>query len=97
MREVVLSPDAVRQFRSLRAAGQRTLPNAMKAQLERADPARPTRNRFRLRRPSPHADFELRLGRLRVFYRILGDRVLVVLIGEKRGNRLLVEGSEFIL
>jgi len=55
--------------------------------------------RFPLRRLSPHADRELRLDDWRVFYTVLddGSLVLVNLIGEKRGNKLFIEGEEFEL
>ena len=63
------------------------------------DPLAVSRNKFLLRRPSPHAERELRLGDWRVFYTASDDGalVLVTLIGEKRGNKLLIEGEEFEL
>jgi hypothetical protein len=39
----------------------------------------------------------LRLGEVRVFYRVRDEIVEVVLIGQKRGNRLLIGGEEFEL
>jgi mRNA-degrading endonuclease RelE of RelBE toxin-antitoxin system len=96
-RKVSLSPDATRQFRALRTYDQRLLREALRAQLQEDDAAQETRNRFRLRRPSEFADFELRVGDLRAFYRVLGDEVLVVLIGEKQGSRLIIEGRGFVL
>jgi hypothetical protein len=62
-----------------------------------SDPAEATRNKFRLRRPSEHADFELRIGQWRVFYRVLRDDVIVTLLGRKEGNHLLIDGEEFLL
>jgi hypothetical protein len=59
------------------------------------DPSEETRNKFRLRRPSAAADYELRLGDIRVFYRVRDEIVEVVLIGHKRGNRLLIGKEEF--
>ena len=55
------------------------------------------RNRFRLRRPSEFADFEFRVDDLRVFYRVAGDHVQVVLIGEKKGNHLVIDCKRFTL
>jgi len=55
------------------------------------------RNRFRLRRFSPHADFELRVERWRVFYRVQRNLVIVELIGWKQENSLFIEGKEFKL
>ena len=56
-----------------------------------------TRNRFRLRRLSPHADFELRVEPWCIFYRVQDERVVVELIGRKKGGVLLIEGKEFEL
>ena len=56
-----------------------------------------TRNKFRLRRASEFAEYELRLDPWRVFYRVRGKMVEVVMIGEKKGNKLLISGEEFIL
>lgn len=58
-------------------------------------PTEETRNKFRLRRPSDHADYKLRLGDVRVFYRVRDRFVEVVLIGKKRGDRLLIGSEEF--
>jgi hypothetical protein len=47
---------------------------------------------------SRHADYELRAGQWRVFYRIQGEeRVGVTLIGERRSATLFVEGEVFEL
>jgi mRNA-degrading endonuclease RelE of RelBE toxin-antitoxin system len=97
MREVLLSPDAVRQFRALRARDQRLLRDALTKQLKEADATQETRNRFRLRRPSQVADFDLRVRDLRVFYRVADRQVQVALIGRKEGNELIVEGRKFVL
>jgi mRNA-degrading endonuclease RelE of RelBE toxin-antitoxin system len=62
------------------------------------NPTEITRNKFPLRRPSPHAERELRLGNWRVFYSVIEDElVLVNLIGEKRGNKLVIGGEDFEL
>ena len=47
--------------------------------------------------PNPVAGWELRLGDYRILYDVndAGHIVTVQLIGEKRGNRLLVQGQEF--
>ena len=62
-----------------------------------ADPQQTSQNKFRLRRASPFAEYELRLERWRVFYRVRDERVEIVLIGEKRGNKLIIGGEEFAL
>jgi hypothetical protein len=61
-------------------------------------PTATTRNKFRLRRASRYADYELRLQDLRVLYRVgPDDRVTVTIIGRKVGNQLIVEGKAFAL
>jgi hypothetical protein len=69
----------------------------VRTHLAGGDPSQPTRNKFRLRRASPHADYELRVDPWRIFYRLERRRVLVTLIGEKRGAVLVVEGEELKL
>jgi hypothetical protein len=59
------------------------------------NPAEKTRNKFRLRRKSDVADYELRLGALRVFYRLTEHDVVITVIGVKDHGNLLVEGKEF--
>ena len=96
-RAIVLSPDALRQFRKLRAKDRSRLRDAMLASLGEDDATVEARNRFRLRRPSEFADFELRVDDLPVFYRVAGERVEVVLIGRKKGNHLVIDGKRFTL
>ena len=69
----------------------------MREQLEDSDATQETRNRFRLRRPSRVADYELRIHDWRVFYRVVGNSVQVALIGRKRGNVLIIDRRRFIL
>jgi mRNA-degrading endonuclease RelE of RelBE toxin-antitoxin system len=94
---VLLGPDATRQLRALRALDATSLKDAMKRQLAETDATEETQQRFRLRRPSEFAEFELRVGNWRVFYRVHNDEVEVVLIGEKRGERLFIDGKRFVL
>jgi len=73
--------------------------DGIKLHLAENDPLEVTRNKFPLKRPSEHAERELRLDNWRVFYTVLydGSLVAVNLIGEKRGNKLFIEGEEFEL
>jgi hypothetical protein len=73
------------------------LREAMTEHLERSDAVESTRNRFRLRRPSVLAEYELRVEDWRIFYRVDESDVYVALIGRKRGSRLLIGGREFVL
>ena len=97
MWRVALSDEALRQFLRLRKADRAFLKERLRIHLSEADPSQTSRNKFRLRRVSPYAEYELRLERWRVFYRIRDDRVEVTMIGEKRGNTLFVAGEEFAL
>lgn len=96
-RRVKLGPDAVRQFRALRAAERARLKAAIQSSLGDDDAAAENKNRFRLRRPAGQFEFEFRDGELRVFYRVEHDHVIVDAIGRKRGNQLLIEGRKIIL
>ena len=96
--EPVFSPDAVRQFKKLRTYDQRVVVDGVQKHLVDAEPDETTRNKFRLRHLSDFADYELRLGDLRLFYRIeASGEVVVTLIGAKEGSLLIVEGEEFEL
>lgn len=97
MHEIVFSPAAVRQFKRLPAAARKLIKETIRERLSKQDPTEQTRHRFRLRRISEHADYELRVDPWRVFYRVLGKTVTVELIGQKKGNVLLIEGKEFKL
>jgi mRNA-degrading endonuclease RelE of RelBE toxin-antitoxin system len=97
MRQVAFTPDAVRQFKRSPRAARLLIKEAIRKHLIEADPAETTRNKFRLRRASSHADFELRTGDWRVFYRLVASGVIVTLVGEKRGASLFVEGEELKL
>jgi len=69
----------------------------MRKHLAEEDATQENRNRFRLRRPSSQADYELRVEHLRVFYRVVEEEVLVAILGHKRGNEILVDGKVFAL
>ena len=97
MNQVVFSPAAVRQFKRLPAGARRLIKETIRERLSEQDPTEETRSRFRLRRISEHADYELRVDPWRVFYRAHDTTVTVELIGRKKGNVLLIVGKEFEL
>lgn len=97
MTEVVFSDEALRLFSKLSKRVRAFVKKEIRRHLAEADPRQASRNKFRLRRVSQFAEYELRLGRWRVFYRLRDERVEIVLIGEKRGNTLLIGGEEFKL
>ena len=91
--KITITEDADRQFRALPARDQRTLEAALLARLQQ-QPTTPTKAIKRLR-PNPLAEFELRVGNLRALYNVEGEEVVVLIVGRKAGNKLIVEGEEF--
>ena len=99
--DLVFSPDARRQLSQFKAFDQRRLVDAIRKQLIDENPTSESRNKFALDPRPDCADFELRVGNLRVLYRVEEEaefiRVTVALIGRKDRNRLIVEGEVFEL
>jgi mRNA-degrading endonuclease RelE of RelBE toxin-antitoxin system len=91
--KITITLDAERQLRWLPARDQRTVEASILARLQ-LDPTTPTRAIKRLR-PNPLAQFELRAGDLRALYNVDGDEVVILVVGKKDGNTLIVEGEEF--
>jgi mRNA-degrading endonuclease RelE of RelBE toxin-antitoxin system len=90
---ITITEDAERQLRSLPARDQRILEAAILSRLEH-QPTTPT-NAIKRLRPNPLAEFELRAGDLRALYNVEGDEVVILIVGRKVGNKLIVEGEEF--
>jgi mRNA-degrading endonuclease RelE of RelBE toxin-antitoxin system len=90
---ISITEDADRQFRSLQIREQRILEAAIVSRLEH-QPTTPTKAIKRLR-SNPLAEFELRAGNLRVLYNVEGEEVVILIVGRKVGNKLIVEGEEF--
>jgi mRNA-degrading endonuclease RelE of RelBE toxin-antitoxin system len=91
--KITITEDADRQFRALPVRDRRILEAAMLSRLQE-QPTTPTKAIKRLR-PNPLAEFELRAGNLRVLYNVEGEEVVVLIVGRKVGNKLVVEGEEF--
>lgn len=91
--EISITDDADRQFRSLTARERSTLASAISSRLQN-DPTTPTKAIKKLRL-NPFAEFELRVGSLRILYNVEEAEVVILLVGRKQGNALLVEGKEF--
>jgi mRNA-degrading endonuclease RelE of RelBE toxin-antitoxin system len=96
---VTIAPEAVEHLDAIPPKHHSFLADAIAEQLTHS-PLDETRNRKPLRQPAPYqATWELRCGpdnQYRVFYQAdSGARVVLVLaIGVKDGNRLLVGGEE---
>lgn len=93
--QITMTQIAEAQFKSLPVREQRILEAAVLARL-RDQPMTPSRAIKRLH-PNPLAEFELRVGDLRVLYNVETENTEVVLlvVGRKVGNTLIVGGEEF--
>src|SRR4051794_6342509 len=91
--QVTITDVAAAQLRALPAREQRIMEAAAQARLTQ-QPTTLTRAIKRLR-PNPLAEYELRVGDLRVLYNVAGDEVVLLIVGRKVGNKLIVEGEEF--
>jgi mRNA-degrading endonuclease RelE of RelBE toxin-antitoxin system len=93
MYDIQFVPSAKEDLKSLRKFEQQQILDGIEKQLSH-DPAVVTRNRKRLR-PNETADWELRIGRFRVFYNVVETDSLVRIeaIGFKVGNLLFIRGE----
>ena len=92
---VTMTEDAERQYVTLTVRDRRVIEEAIQARLVH-EPAKESRAIKRLRQNSI-AEFELRVGDWRVLYVIdsAHQEVIIGVVGEKRGNKLIVEGREY--
>jgi mRNA-degrading endonuclease RelE of RelBE toxin-antitoxin system len=93
---VELKESAIDDFRWFGKKDGRMLLNEAEQHLT-ADPLLESRNMKTLR-PNPVAQRELRLfGKYRVLFNVdqENEKVIIVLVGEKRDNSLFVQGEEF--
>lgn len=94
MYTIEFSARAEQDLKWFKKSAQSEILDEIEAQL-RYEPAVETRNRKRLR-PNQTAEWELRMGRFRVFYDV--DKVVRIVaieaVGLKIGNRLYFQGKE---
>jgi len=97
MYEIEYIPEAFEDLRSFRKFEQKHILDEVDAQLQH-EPNVETRNRKQLR-PNTVAEWELRIGKFRVFYDVLqtAQVVRVEAIGYKRGSQLFIHGQEYDL
>jgi mRNA-degrading endonuclease RelE of RelBE toxin-antitoxin system len=97
MFEIEFTQDAVDDLRRFRQAEQPMIFDRIGNHLSH-EPMVDTRNRKRLR-PNSVAEYELRIGRFRVFYDIdeKAEVVKIETVGYKRGSRLFIRGKEYVL
>ncbi len=94
MYEIEFTPEALEDLKSLRKFEQKEIIEGIETQL-RHEPMVETRNRKKLR-PNDVAEWELRVGRFRVFCNV--DEVVRIVsieaIGFKIGNLLFIRGEK---
>ena len=97
MYEIEYTTEALEDLNSLRKFEQKQVMDEIDTQLKH-EPNVETRNRKRLR-PNNIAEWELRVGRFRVFYDVREEVkvVKVEAIGYKEGNKLFIHGEEYEL
>lgn len=97
MFRVTFAPEAINELQSLRAFHPKQVIAGIESQLV-PEPIRETRHRKRLR-PNQLAEWEVRVGKFRIFYDVSPDDevVRVIAIGHKQGNALFIRGEQFEL
>ena len=92
--DVDFSLHAGKHVRALRKRDQQIILDAISANL-RHEPEKPTRNRKKLDE-HPIAPWELRIGDFRVFFDVIPEENLVVIVavGEKRHNDLWIDDEK---
>lgn len=97
MHEIRYTPEALEDLKALKKFEQKEVLEGVETQLKH-EPTVETRNRKRLR-PNDVAEWELRIGKFRVFYDV--DKqvkiVKVEAIGYKAGSKLFIHGEEYEL
>ena len=95
--EIALTPEAVEDIGVLTTFEQRLLLDAIEARLA-YEPLTETRNRKPLE-PNDLSAWEMRVGRLRVFYDVdtIERRVTVKAAGWKEREKLIIRGKEYRL
>jgi mRNA-degrading endonuclease RelE of RelBE toxin-antitoxin system len=92
MYDIEFTSDALEDLKAFKKFEQQKIISGIDIQLK-YEPTVETRNRFRMR-PNKVAEWELRLGKYRVFYHVeqVIHIVSIEVIGFKSGNRLFVRG-----
>ncbi len=80
--EVVLAPEAAREFRSLPAYRRAEVRDALERHL-RHEPTRVSKSRIKGLRGMSQPQYRLRVGEIRVFYDVTGEAVQVLAIVTK--------------
>lgn len=97
MYDIQFTPSALDDIGWFKKRERKIIVDGIADQLHR-DPVGETRNRKRLR-PNATSEWELRIEKYRIFYDLNHEErvVEVKVVGEKRGNRVVVRGEEYEL
>ncbi|MFN8455678.1 MAG: type II toxin-antitoxin system RelE/ParE family toxin [Anaerolineae bacterium] len=97
MYEIEYTPEAIEDLKLFRKYEQQSIFDQIDEQLL-YEPTIETRSRKRLR-PNNVAEYELRIGKFRVFYDVDEPTKIVKIeaIGHKEGSRLFIHGEEYEL
>ena len=93
MYEIEFTPEALQDLKAFRKFEQQKIISGIDTQLK-YEPIVETRNRFQMRQ-NDVAEWELRIGKYRVFYNVedVIQIVSIEVIGLKVGNQLFVRGK----
>ncbi len=80
--EIILAPEAVDDFRGLRANIRSTVRDALETHL-RYDPTKTSRSRIKRLRGLARPQYRLRVGEIRIFYDVSAETVEVLAIDPK--------------
>jgi mRNA-degrading endonuclease RelE of RelBE toxin-antitoxin system len=92
--QVVVTEEAKADLTHYTAFERKIITTAMRTNLPQL-PSRETKNQKQLR-DNPIASWELRAGRYRIFYEVdeKAHYVIIIAVGHKEHNRLLIKGTE---
>lgn len=82
--EIVLAPEAVEDFKTLKAFDRETIRDAIEDHL-RHEPTKPSKSRIKRLRGLRRPQYRLRVGEIRVFYDVTEKVVEVLAIVSKTG------------
>lgn len=88
--EIVLAPEAVEDFKSMRANVRAEIRVALETHL-RHEPERVSRSRIKRLRALRQPQYRLRVGEVRVFYDVIGATVQVLAIVDKKDAKSWLE------
>ena len=92
--EIVLAPEAVDDFRNLRASEWATVRTALETHLKR-EPTKVSRSRIKRLRGLDRPQYRLRVGGIRVFYDVSGSTVeILAIVLKSESNKWLAQFGE---